>query len=461
LLPAEAPRPQDTGLDEGLLWESLLEYIAAGRIVPVVGRDLLTIRDEHGVEHPLYVELARDLAVRLQKDLRTPLDLPDFADRSEVNPLGVVASQYLLKGGEWKRIYAHLKRVVDERPPLAVPDALAKLAAIEPFRLYLTATFDSLLTDAITAARGGRPKVHAFDPEKSFPDLGQDIDAGIVVFHMLGRVSPIANYVVTEEDAFEFAVVMLSKYMTNIVNLLGDKNLLIVGCRFPNWLVRFLLRVTRRKRLLHTTERADFVVDPSARENAELVQFLQTFHTQTEIFGTTPIAFVNELDRRWRELEAKRSPLPDAIKPCSVFLSYAREDQAIATEVAARISNNGPPVWFDRRELGAGDDWDRKIKRNIRQAAVFVPLLSRATLREGPRYVVAEWNCAIEYSKQWLGPSFILPLVIDDTDLNDTRILDEFKTVQASRRNDDGSLPADFLERLKEAFKSCQLRNRA
>jgi hypothetical protein len=453
---SEATVPQDPrNADDELLWDSLLEYIAAGSIVPVVGRDLLTIRDASGVERPLYAELADELA----RQLRTPMP----RSGGEANPLGAVASQYLLNGGDWRRIYAYMNRVLDQYNGLPVPEALQKLASIEPFRLYVTATFDSLLPQAIAATRGAMPRVYAFDPEAPFPEFDKaGLDAQPTVFHLLGRASAIPNYVVTEEDAFEFAVVMLSKHMTSIVDLLGYKNLLIVGCRFPNWLVRFLLRVTRRKRLLHTTDRADFVVDPSARENAELVQFLQTFRTQTEIFTTAPLAFVDELDRRWRAyVQTKRGPLPEAMKPCAVFLSYAHEDREVAAQVASAIEANGPPVWFDRRELGAGDDWERKIMKNIEMSAMFVPLLSRATLREGPRFYAAEWNCAVKFSKRWVGSPFIVPLVIDDIDPDNQMLPEEFRSKQASRRGADGTLPADFLQRLRDAYRGCQLRRRA
>jgi hypothetical protein len=256
---------------------------------------------------------------------------------------------------------------------------------------------------------------------------------------------------------------MLSKHMTSIVDLLGHKNLLIIGCRFPNWLVRFLLRVTRRKRLLKTTDRSDFVVDPSARENAELVQFLQTFHTQTEIFTATPMAFVDELDRRWRAyVKNQGSSQPDAMKPCSVFLSYAHEDRDIAAAVAQAIEVNGPPVWFDRRELGAGDKWEQKIVKNIESAAIFVPLVSRASLREGPRFYAAEWNCAIKHSQRFLGSDFIVPLVVGDgVDPDNALVPPEFRAKQWSRLGPDGTLPADFLERLRQGYRACQLRIRA
>ena len=43
--------PQDSrNTEDELHWDSLLEYIAAGSIVPVIGRELLTIKDASGVE---------------------------------------------------------------------------------------------------------------------------------------------------------------------------------------------------------------------------------------------------------------------------------------------------------------------------------------------------------------------------------------------------------------------------
>ena len=70
--------------EDELLWDSLLEYIAAGSIVPVIGRELLTIKDAGGVERSLYAELAADLARWLKTSV------PESPE--EANPLGAVAS---------------------------------------------------------------------------------------------------------------------------------------------------------------------------------------------------------------------------------------------------------------------------------------------------------------------------------------------------------------------------------
>jgi hypothetical protein len=149
------------------------------------------------------------------------------------------------------------------------------------------------------------------------------------------------------------------------------------------------------------------------------------------------------------------------MRPCAVFLSYAHEDREVAARVAREIEANGPPVWFDRRELGAGDEWERKIMKNIESASMFVPLVSRSCLREGPRFFAAEWNCAIKFSRRFVGTPFILPLALEDVDPDSHLLPAEFRATQFSRLGPDGSLPADFLERLRNAFKGCQLRRRA
>src|SRR5262245_24437119 len=108
--------------DDAALWDSLIEYIAAGAVIPVVGRDLLTIPDTDGVERQLYAVLARELA----RTLRTPVD---FA-AEEPNPLGAVASQYLLNGGSQPQLYRSLHRILGQHEPLPIPDALSTLATI-------------------------------------------------------------------------------------------------------------------------------------------------------------------------------------------------------------------------------------------------------------------------------------------------------------------------------------------
>jgi TIR domain len=49
----------------------------------------------------------------------------------------------------------------------------------------------------------------------------------------------------------------------------------------------------------------------------------------------------------------------------AVFLSYARDDLAAVQRIKAGLDAAGITTWFDMERLEGGDDYDRKIQRNI------------------------------------------------------------------------------------------------
>ncbi|HEX3623674.1 MAG TPA: toll/interleukin-1 receptor domain-containing protein [Acidimicrobiales bacterium] len=59
-----------------------------------------------------------------------------------------------------------------------------------------------------------------------------------------------------------------------------------------------------------------------------------------------------------------------------VFLSYAREDAPAVQRMADALRAFGIEVWFDQAELRGGDSWDRKIRGQIRECALFIPIIS-------------------------------------------------------------------------------------
>lgn len=60
-----------------------------------------------------------------------------------------------------------------------------------------------------------------------------------------------------------------------------------------------------------------------------------------------------------------------------VFLSYAREDLAAAERLYRELSSFGLRVWWDRRSLTPGSDWDLAIRQGIEGSDYFVALLSK------------------------------------------------------------------------------------
>ncbi len=63
----------------------------------------------------------------------------------------------------------------------------------------------------------------------------------------------------------------------------------------------------------------------------------------------------------------------------AVFVSYAREDTAAAQRVAEALRSQGVEVWFDQNELRGGDAWDQKIRKQINDCTLFLPIISAHT----------------------------------------------------------------------------------
>jgi hypothetical protein len=62
-----------------------------------------------------------------------------------------------------------------------------------------------------------------------------------------------------------------------------------------------------------------------------------------------------------------------------MFLSYASEDAGAAKYICDALRVAGIEVWFDQTELRGGDAWDQKIRQQIRDCALFVPIISAHT----------------------------------------------------------------------------------
>ena len=60
----------------------------------------------------------------------------------------------------------------------------------------------------------------------------------------------------------------------------------------------------------------------------------------------------------------------------AVFISYAREDLAAVQQLKAGLDAAGVTTWFDMERLESGDDYDRKIQRNIARCSYFIPVVS-------------------------------------------------------------------------------------
>jgi TolB-like protein len=118
----------------------------------------------------------------------------------------------------------------------------------------------------------------------------------------------------------------------------------------------------------------------------------------------------------------------------AVFLSYASQDAEAARMIADALRGAGVEVWYDQNELRGGDAWDKKIRTQIRDCALFVPVISANTQSRLEGYFRLEWKLAEDRSHLMAkGKPFLVPVVIDATTERDAHVPDAFVAVQWTR----------------------------
>jgi TolB-like protein/predicted Zn-dependent protease len=134
----------------------------------------------------------------------------------------------------------------------------------------------------------------------------------------------------------------------------------------------------------------------------------------------------------------------------AVFLSYASQDAEAAKRICEALRAAGVEVWFDQSELVGGDAWDQKIRRQIKECALLIPIISAATQARTEGYFRLEWRLADQRTHLMAkGRPFLLPVVIDDTRDADAHVPDSFAEVQWTRLPGGETSPA-FASRVKK-----------
>ena len=401
-------------------WSKLLQAIARGVVIPIVGRDLLRVQID-GREQLLYEYLATELANQLQVECNPSASIDQ------------VVAAYLNAGRQNSRDDVNLKtfeilsRLRDQDGQTPVPEPLRKLATIEPLRLFLSTTVDSLVATAL-----GSPRDHVFGyaPNSTLTDIPRDYARSPhrVVFHLFGRISGIPDSALIDEEVLEFIWKLheesMSTRLANLFDELRNKRLLLIGNAHPDWLARFFVRLARRDRLYSGNEAREFVADGAVVTDVHLRDFLENFSPQTKSFGVAdPVNFVNQLVEKWEAFPDKPSSARESLsatgpaKPPAVFVSYASQDHHAVERLQTSLGSAGLDVWFDKARLQSGDPWWPVIEQNIATCDVFVPVISANSNKRDEGIFIREWNRALERLEDMDKASarLIHPVIVDDT----------------------------------------------
>ena len=133
----------------------------------------------------------------------------------------------------------------------------------------------------------------------------------------------------------------------------------------------------------------------------------------------------------------------------AVFLSYASQDAEAAQRICYALRAAGIEVFFDQTELRGGDVWDQKIRREIHDCALFVPIISANTASRQEGYFRLEWDLADQRTHMMARDrAFIVPVCLDATPGAGTDVPESFRRVQWTRLPGGGTPPA-FVERIR------------
>ena len=220
--------------------------------------------------------------------------------------------------------------------------------------------------------------------------------------------------------------------MKRLFSEFRQKNLLLIGCNFADWLSRFFIRVSNTQRLADNRSKREFLIEQSSDSGGSLTLFLERFSPDTWVLPGGAREFVTELARRWQDKHPRSAPGPEELPQTiparprtdeTFFISYSRTDMAAARQLFADLQQIGADVaWFDKSELAPGDDWEQKIRSAINGCYLFLPLVSTSTETREEGFFRKEWTLAGERTRGIQGRKFIIPVVVDrDYDGNASR----------------------------------------
>jgi hypothetical protein len=400
--------------------DQIVDLVAHGNVVPIVGDDLLAIETPGGprpVSHVLAERLAASLAL-------SPMPGATLSD---------VAAAYLATGprAKMQRVRAELGAIIKAGAAAWQPAAaLCDLATIDAFTLFLSTGLDPLLEMALRSARGVEPAVSAFTVDSKEKDLPAGWRGSpVTVYHLFGSASsPGTNFVVTEEDTLE-GLLALKEYSPNLFELtdvLRKSHLLLLGCQYPDWLARLFLRIARGRRLGVTRDETELMAAGAPPEKP-LVRFLERFSAGTEIMPVTAGELVSALAAVWRTKRPEPPAVETGTPSVSIFVSYANDDAAVARALSDALRSRGLDVWLDKGDtpdaLKPGDSFDRRIREQIDRCEVFVPVLSRRAAGRVEGYFRTEWGLAIQRQARIAEEvPFLVPVRIDDVGYGESGI---------------------------------------
>lgn len=404
-------------------WDRLLKSIEDGLVVPVLGPQVLIDQDSKG---SLQAQIARQLLKFYDDDIGSDALPP-------CHELNAVVTR-LKQNHPIQDLYGDIHDAIEKLMPkneTDIPQSVRQIAAITHFRLFVTLTPDDLLARSLRARCAVNEIIHSpYLPTSEGSDLPTDWlsrPGEVHLLYLFGKSRPAPMYAIHDEDILEYVhniIARGSHVPVKFFDELQQRNLLLIGCNFPEWLSRFFLRLTNQRRLSDMQRKREWLVE-ALRPEEDLIYFLRSYSEGTEVLpDISPTTFIAELHQRWlarngavAEGEVTAAKAEIIPRNTLFFVSYCRApDFSAAAKLVASLKSLGVAeneIWFDKSEIEPGQDFRERILDGIRSCRYFVPLISNAADQLDEKFFRREWHEAIDRSKSIQGRTFVVPMIVD------------------------------------------------
>jgi hypothetical protein len=388
-------------------WDELIDKIVQGEVIPVIGPEFLA----EDLEDPdKWMDPHQTLINMLADSKEIKGEHCSFSELlyDDAYPAREREDIYDMLGEVFEPEMAAINAGKLPQDPIFRPSKLlVKLLKVCKFRFVITTSFIPLVEYAmkgIYGENGVNVMIFSNNPLGNADLKGADDIQKPSVYYMFGRVCRQSKrYVVNDSDMLAFCRSWLSEAPSNLVNVLRNKYLLILGNNYSDWLCRFIWYSMKTE--LDTKPKGMIV-----NNDEGLQQFMKRIDAFTQ---RSPEAVIEKIEtlvaEKMEAQEQLKYQKPDF--NTDVFLSYSRRDADVVKKLYDELKAKGLRVWYDRENLGVGDKFMEEIKTAIRKTRVFIPVLSHNIENEKNEShpYRTEWETAMEVASSY-GRNFILPI---------------------------------------------------
>ena len=320
-----------------------------------------------------------------------------------------------------------------------------KLVRISGFETFVTVNIDNFLERAFAAEGKHVNKSFNFSiPPPAIDHSNQKDKAIASIFNLMGNIEGY-NFALTDEQCLEYVFTLQNGSDTiakELFDSIHQKNTLFAGSSFPDWFMRFFIRIISSERYKNSLK-DKYVACDSTLQDRELLTFLENNATKVIPISTTEqdingnkvykssIEFIDEV---YAQCDKTGLPVRNAIRyKETIFISYSRDDKSLAERLKNEFEKNGLHVFFDEDSLQTGDQYNQVIRKYIRDCNFFVALISENAIKDKTRYVYEkEWRDAIVLNN-YNSRSYIRPFIIDQTNPTDARIPEDIRNLHIEK----------------------------